>query len=150
MKFTLIIVPVIALTLALGGCNMTRQETGAVVGGVLGGVLGSNVGGGSGKTVATIIGAIAGAAIGGSVGRSMDELDEHRSQHALEHTRTGETYSWKNPDTGNDYSVTPTETWDSSSKRPCREYTTDATIDGRHETVYGTACREDGIWVASN
>lgn len=134
--------------LALSGCSSppTQQEQGMVIGGILGGVLGSQVGRGSGRTVATIVGSIAGATIGGAVGRSMDEADRLKTAHALESVRTGVPSAWRNPDTGNQYTVTPTRTYD-SSQGPCREYVLDAMVGGRPEKVYGTACRQaDGSW----
>ncbi len=134
--------------LALAGCATppTQEQTGMVIGGILGGVLGSQVGGGSGRTTATVIGAIAGAMIGGSVGRSMDDNDRRKAAHALETVRTGVPTQWRNPDTGNQYTVVPTKTVE-SAQGPCREYTVDAVIGGKKDTVYGTACRQsDGSW----
>ncbi len=117
-----------------------------VIGGIVGGVVGSQVGGGRGRTAATIVGTIAGAAIGGSIGRSMDETDRLKAAHTLETVRTGVSSEWKNPDTGNEYRVTPTRTYE-TTEGPCREYTMDARVGGKPETVYGTACRQpDGSW----
>jgi surface antigen len=141
-----------AATLALAACATppTQEHTGMVVGGVLGGVLGSQVGGGSGRTTATIIGAIAGAAIGSAVGRSMDENDRRRTAQVLESSPTGRPTQWRNPDTGHQYTVTPTKTV-ASGGQPCREYTVDAVIGGKQDTVHGTACRQaDGSWKAVN
>nr|VFJ66104.1 MAG: Surface antigen [Candidatus Kentron sp. DK] len=138
--------------LVLAGCNTgpTKEQTGTILGGALGGVLGSQVGGGSGKTAATIVGALAGAMIGGGIGRSMDETDRMRTMRSLETTGTGTPTSWQNPDTGNEYTVTPTNTY-YEADRPCREYSVDATIEGRQEKIHGTACRmSDGSWQASN
>jgi len=135
-----------ALTLAACTTPPTQEQTGMVIGGVLGGVLGSQIGGGTGRTVATIVGTIAGAAIGGAVGRSMDESDRIKTAHALENVRTGVPTHWRNPDTGNQYTVVPTKTTE-SAQGPCREYTVDAVIDGRKEKIFGTACRQpDGTW----
>ena len=117
-----------------------------VIGGVLGGVLGAQVGKGHGKTAAIIVGTLAGAAIGGAIGKSMDDTDRLKTAHALESVRTGVPSTWRNPDSGNDYTVTPTKTYDSATQ-PCREYTIDAQIGGKKEEVYGTACRQaDGSW----
>jgi len=150
MTKQLLILALAGATVISTGCSsITKQDTGTAVGGVLGGVLGSQVGHGRGKTAATIVGVLAGAFIGGSIGRSMDETDRHQASHALENTPTGNTYSWNNPDTGRHYEVTPTRTWEDSSG-PCREYTTEAVIDGKRETLHGTACRKDGKWVASS
>ncbi|MCB1792421.1 MAG: glycine zipper 2TM domain-containing protein [Gammaproteobacteria bacterium] len=136
--------------LVLGGCGSTREQQGNVIGAIAGGVLGSQVGGGSGRVAATIAGTLIGGYIGGNIGRQMDDGDRYRAGQALESTPTNESSSWRNPDTGSSYSVTPTRTYYDES-RPCREYTTEAWIDGRRETVYGRACRQaDGSWLASN
>jgi len=139
---------ILAVTVGISGCTEVKSEnTGQVVGGVLGGVLGSNVGKGSGRTAATIVGALAGAMIGGSIGRSMDETDRLKAQSTLETTPSGKTVAWRNPDSGTDYAVTPTRTYTASNGSDCRDYTTDAWIEGRKETVTGTACRQsDGTW----
>jgi len=84
--------------------------------------------------------------IGGAIGRSMDETDRLRTAASLETVRTGVPSTWRNPDTGNQYVVTPTKTYESASG-PCREYTIDAVIGGKKQKVYGTACRQpDGSW----
>jgi surface antigen len=122
---------------------------------------------------------LAGAAIGGKMGKSMDQTDQMRAQRSLERIPTGRSTSWTNPDTGYEYTVTPTRTYyareaprhahyrDSHAhyrdshyreraqyrevKRPCREYSMDAIIGGRKETIYSTACRTaDGSWEAQN
>jgi len=148
MKVHLRIFTLIAAAALMAGCATTgpREETGMVIGGVLGGVLGHQVGGGRGRTAATIIGTIAGVAIGGSIGRTMDDVDRMRVAATLETTRTGVATTWQNPDTGYDYRMVPTRTYE-STEGPCREYTLDAQIGGRTEQVYGTACRQpDGSW----
>ena len=139
----------VAAVLALGGCQEIRNEhVGMGVGGALGGLLGSQVGGGTGQLAATAAGALFGAYLGGNAGRSMDEVDRMRTHQVLEATPTGQPTSWRNPDTGHTYEVTPTRTYEETG-RPCREYTTEAWIEGRRETVRGTACREpDGSWRA--
>jgi surface antigen len=134
--------------LLVSGCATQgpNEQAGMVIGGVLGGLLGSEVGGGRGRTAAIIAGTMAGAAIGGSVGNSMDEVDRLKTAKTLETVRTGVSSRWVNPDTGNRYEVLPTRTYE-SGEGPCREYTVDALIGGRSETVYGTACRQpDGSW----
>jgi surface antigen len=124
----------------------SKQDQGFIIGAIAGGLLGNQIGGGSGRALATIVGAAAGAAIGGSIGRTMDETDRMNAALALENVRTGVPSSWVNPDTGYEYVVTPTNTYDSGTG-PCREYTMDATIGGKTEQIYGTACRQaDGSW----
>lgn len=152
MQLKPLAVAVLGAILTLGGCATDRanEQAGMVIGGALGGILGNQVGQGSGRTAAIIVGTLAGAAIGGSVGRSMDQTDRLKTAHSLETVRTGVPSSWRNPDTGNQYTVTPTRTYE-SSQGPCREYTLDARVGGVPETVYGTACRQaDGTWRTVN
>lgn len=139
------------LVLTLTGCETptSQQQSGTVIGGVLGGALGSQIGHGSGRTAATVIGTLIGATIGGNVGRSMDQTDRLKTAQALESVRTGRSSSWRNPDTGAQYTVTPTRTRQ-APEGPCREYTVDATVGGQPERVYGQACRQpDGSWRAA-
>lgn len=139
----------LAGTLIIGGCATSagpQEQAGMIIGGALGGLLGSQVGGGSGRTAAIIVGTMAGAAIGGSVGRSMDETDRLKTSLALENVRTGVSTTWRNPDTQNEYAVTPTRTFTTDSG-PCREFTMDAVVGGVPDKIYGTACRQpDGSW----
>jgi surface antigen len=146
-----LVIPLVA-ALTLPGCATQgpREQAGTVIGGVLGGVLGAQVGRGSGRTVAIIAGTLAGTAIGGAVGQSMDDNDRRKVAETLEGVRTGVPATWNNPDTGAQYSVTPTRTYETAGG-PCREFTTDALIGGRRESVYGTACRQpDGSWKVMN
>lgn len=147
MKSLLTMLLAAMLTTSLAGCQMNKQNVGAGLGGVAGGVLGSNVGGGTGRTAAIIGGTILGAMVGGHIGSEMDELDRRRTYETLENTPTGRANSWNNPDTGAQYSVTPTRTYETNNQ-PCREYEMDAYIDGQREVVKGTACRNsNGEWV---
>jgi surface antigen len=125
-----------------------QEQAGMVIGGALGGLLGAQYDGGhqDARTAAIIVGTLAGAAIGGAVGRSMDQVDRIKTSQTLENVRTGVSSSWRNPDTGNLYSVTPTRTYETAGS-PCREYVIKARIGGKPEEVYGTACRQpDGSW----
>lgn len=150
MKTKAPLVILTSLTLLIGCQQPTKQEAGGVIGGVAGGVLGSQVGSGSGRTAAIIAGTLLGAYAGSIIGKEMDENDRYRAQQTLETAPTNQRTSWKNPDTQNEYTVTPTRTYNTSSG-PCREYTTEAIIEGKKEIVYGTACRQpDGTWQAAN
>lgn len=139
----------VAMSVGLAGCaaNQGQKESaGLLIGGALGGLLGSQVKNSDIRTAAIIAGTLAGAAIGGAIGQSMDATDRMMVGQTLEGVRTGVPTAWHNPDTGVDYQVTPTRTFESASG-PCRDYTVDAIIDGRRETVHGTACRQpDGTW----
>jgi surface antigen len=140
---------VLATAIAASGCATyqgPQEQGGMVIGGILGGVLGSEVHDHSVRTAAIIAGTLAGAAIGGAVGRSMDTTDRLRTAQTLETVRTGVPAQWRNPDTGNQYAVVPTRTYETAAG-PCREYTIDAIVGGKKEKVYGTACRQaDGSW----
>lgn len=145
-----IVVPAFLLAACETAPDRQKEQAGSVVGAVVGGVIGSQFGQGSGRTAATIVGAVAGGAIGNAIGRNMDETDRLKAAQALEVSRTGEPVSWRNPDTGHEYTVVPTRTY-KTAQGPCREYTMDTVIGGRAEKVYGTACRQaDGSWQARN
>lgn len=146
-----VITAVLGATLLLAGCSQEtkNEDVGTVVGGALGGLLGAQVGSGSGRVAAAVAGSVVGAMIGGNIGRSMDELDRMKAAQALERTPTGQTSTWQNPDSGNYYAVTPTNTYTSDGGAPCRDYTTEGWIDGKREIIKGTACRQpDGTWRA--
>ena len=130
--------------IGLGSCN--REGIGAVLGGVTGGILGSKIGKGDGKTIATIGGTLIGIFVGSSIGRSMDEADHYCVQHALEHAPNNKAVAWKNPDTGQDYRVTPKKGYNEGGQY-CREYVVNSVVSGQSKKIYGTACRQaDGSW----
>lgn len=143
--------PLLAAALLAAGCAEQRErvdksDAGQILGGVAGAAAGSQVGGGSGRTVAMITGALIGSMVGERIGARMEEDDMQQAGLALETNRTGETSAWENPDTGNEFRITPTQTYDREG-RPCREF------DFRVETARGsdvqerTACRNsDGTW----
>jgi surface antigen len=145
------LLPVLILVagIPLSSCETTSHaEQGEIIGGVLGGVLGSQVGEGRGQTAAIIVGTIAGAMIGRHIGETMDEADRMQTAAALTSARTGEATTWVNPDNGNQYTVTPTGTFE-RSEGPCREFRLDAKVgDQANQDVYGTACLQaDGSWL---
>lgn len=141
---------ILCLAMLVGCVPVNNESVGMVAGGVAGGLLGSQIGGGSGQVAAAATGAFIGAVLGGKIGKYMDKQDQLEVQHALESAPTGKSVSWKNPDSGNRYSVTPTRTY-YHNEQPCREYTTYANIDGKQEKIYGKACRmADGSWRVSN
>jgi len=139
---------VVTAAVVLAGCENppSKEQKGAVAGAVVGGVVGSTIGGGTGRTVAIVAGAVAGGLFGAHIGGKMDEADRLKAAQALESTPTGQTTTWKNPDSGDSYKMTPTRTYEADAS-PCRDFTVDANIDGKPETVKGTACRQsDGSW----
>ncbi len=126
----------------------THGQQGEVIGGVVGGVIGAQVGEGRGRTAAIIIGTLAGSMIGRHIGETMDETDRTRTATVLNHSRSGTVTTWVNPDTGYEYTVSPTRTYEQSSG-PCREFALNATVGGRtDQNIYGTACLQpDGSWL---
>lgn len=152
MKKLVALVACSILSLGLVGCeNMNRQDVGMLAGGLLGGALGTQVGHGSGRNAAIIGGTLLGGFLGSSIGKSMDDTDRLKVQQALEKNRTNQTATWTNPDTGAHYEVKPVRTY--KRKAPtgkpqyCREYLSEATINGEKQKIYGKACRQpDGSW----
>lgn len=129
----------------------TKQNMGSVAGAVGGGVVGSNIGGGSGKIAGTIAGTLLGAMIGSSIGKSLDNADvaayERTSQRAMETAQPGQTLPWRNPQSGNYGSVTPTNYYKNNEGDYCREYTQTIVVGGQKQQGYGRACRQsDGTW----
>ena len=145
MKKIITLIIVALFTISLGGCA-TKEEAGTLSGMAVGAAVGSTLGGGRGRVLAIWLGAVVGAQIGQTIGRYMDEQDRTRTSMILESNRTHQATTWHNPDTGYDYTVTPTRTYE-VAEGPCREFTTDAVIGGKKQQVYGTACRQaDGSW----
>lgn len=138
----------LALTLSSGCETMSQAEQAEVIGGVVGGVVGAQVGEGSGRTIAIIVGTLAGAMIGRQIGETMDDVDRMRTARSLNDSRTGQSTTWVNPDTGYEYTVTPTRTFEESGG-PCREFSLNATVGGQpDQEVFGTACLQaDGSWM---
>ncbi len=139
--------------MSLMGCaNYTpeHKQSRMIIGGALGRLVGSQVGNNEGRTAPDLMGTLAGAVVGSAVGRSMAEVDRLKIAHTLESVRTGVPTSWKNPDSGHQYVVVLTRTYE-ALKGPFRDYTVDAVIAGKMQRVLGTACRQQyGSWQVSN
>jgi len=146
---TAVAVVVLVALLPLCGCETTTHaQQGEVIGGVVGGVLGAQVGEGRGNTAAIIVGTLAGSMIGRHIGETMDDVDRMKTAQTLNNNKTGQSTTWTNPDSGYQYTVTPTRTYDAGGS-PCREFQLDATVGGEpNQDVYGTACLQaDGSWL---
>jgi surface antigen len=143
---------VLFCSFALAGCqNMSNQDAGTLTGAVAGGLLGSTVGKGSGQIMAIAVGSVAGAVIGNAVGKSMDDTDRLKMNRALENNNVGQPAYWNNTKTGTRYQVTPVKNVTVQGNEYCREYQTVATINGKKQKMYGTACRQpDGSWKMSS
>jgi surface antigen len=124
---------------------VSSEVIGGVLGGAVGGVAGSQVGKGTGKTAATIGGAIVGVLVGAAIGRSMDDVDQNCVGRALEYAPDRQRIKWTN-DAGYEYGLVPLRTFQNNGLY-CREYQAVATVGGKPQQVYGTACRQpDGAW----
>ncbi len=139
------------MTFNLTSCSSNSQKDnitlGTVAGAVVGGGAGSLIGQGVGKAVAVGVGIVGGALIGGYIGDHMDSSDNARMNTAMNNT-TYKSTSWTNKKTGYSYSTRPTsETRSMYGYKTCRQFETTANIDGKAQTVTGTACRQpDGTW----
>ncbi len=149
MKMPSKILTILILALLFQGCA-SQKEAGTLAGAVTGAAVGSSVGKGSGRALAIFFGAIIGSELGRTIGEYMDAHDRSRTAYVLEHNKTNEISSWRNPDTTHYYKVQPTVTYQ-TNEGPCREFTVDAQIAGKIQQLYGYACRQaDGSWKMMN
>ena len=135
---------------ACGPDGPNKADTGLAVGAIAGGIIGNQVGSGSGRVLATVAGAVVGGIVGSEIGRAMDKQDQILAQQAemdaLERGRSGERTRWRNPDNGRYGEVIPGTPYRRAGG-DCRDYTHTIYIDGRPQTMRGTACRNpDGTW----
>jgi len=148
-KIILLLLPLVVF--GLNSCaNYTKGQQGAGIGGVSGALIGQAIGR---NTEATLIGAAVGTMLGYIVGNEMDKFDRRELNQAYEYGPSGQSTTWQNPDSGNAYQVIPQPayTQPQSPQRPCRRAEILATIDGRTERTYTTACRNSaGQWELQN
>lgn len=136
---------------SIGGSGISKGDVGGLAGAATGAIVGSNVGKGKGNIAAIAIGTLLGAGIGNEIGSSLDRADmayyNSTSQRAMETAQAGEALPWKNPDTGNSGTITPSNYYQTASGQYCREYTQTINVGGKNVQGHGTACREqDGSW----
>jgi len=146
----------LALALLASSCSTMTQgiedNPKAVLGGLLGAAAGAGIAAAAGGGAGAIVGAAAGGAlIGGFVGNRLDNRDKRMAaeaaQRAFESSNTGQSTVWRNPDSGNSGSVTPTRTYQLANGQYCREYRQTIVVGGEQHQAYGTACRQaDGTW----
>lgn len=157
----LLLLPVLAGALLLSACqnngqgpDMNKQNIGTVLGGIGGAVLGAQFGKGTGQLVGVAAGALAGAYLGNQIGSSLDKADKAAMENASNQATTapiGQPISWRNPDSGNSGTVTPTREGTAKDGSYCREFQQSVTVGGKSEQAYGTACRQpDGSWKVVN
>lgn len=141
---TVLVLLTIAVSLASCAGEYSKGQSGAVMGAAGGALVGQAIGR---STEATLIGVAVGTMLGYIVGNEMDKYDRQQLNYAYETGVSGQQSSWRNPDSGNAYVVTPQPAVQSQSG-PCRRAEIEAVIDGRRETTYSTACRDaSGHWV---
>ena len=144
-------VAVIPLVLtACGQGGLTKQDAGIGIGALAGGVVGNQFGKGDGKVLATALGAVVGGIVGSEIGKSLDDNDRRLAQEAefasLERGQSGVGQPWRNPDSGHYGMVVPGKPY-KRAEQDCRDYTHTIYIDGKPQTMRGTACRNpDGTW----
>jgi len=144
---------IVTVALSLAACSgegMQKQDAGLAVGAVAGGLLGNQFGNGTGKVFATVAGAVIGGIVGSEIGKSMDQQDRMLAQQAelaaLDRGQSGVATPWRNPDNGRYGEVIPSKPY-RRSNQDCRDYRHTIYIDGRPQTMRGTACRNpDGTW----
>lgn len=130
------------------GGALSKANVGVAAGVVTGGLIGSAIGGGTGQVAAIIGGGLLGGILGNEIGSSLDRADrvayDRASHRAME---TGKARRWSNAHTGNRGTITPHKRYRDDEGRYCREYTQIVTVDGKHHSGNGTACRmKDGTW----
>lgn len=151
-KLLLVLLPVIVVSLnSCANQQYNKGQQGAGIGAAGGALIGQAIGR---NTEATLIGAAIGTLLGYIVGNEMDKFDRRELNHAYEYGPSGQATAWKNPDNGNRYQVTPQPAYYPQTQRkdrPCRRAEILATIDGRTQKTYTTACRNSaGQWELQN
>lgn len=124
--------------------QLNRGQSGAAMGAAGGAIVGQAIGQ---DTEATLIGTLVGTMVGYMIGNEMDKYDRQQLNHVYERGVSWQTSTWRNPESGHVYSVTP-QPATTGSYGPCRQAQIEAVIDGQRETTYTTACRDsNGQWV---
>jgi len=148
----------VTIALAVAGCSggpdarVNNAGLGTGTGMVLGGVIGNQFGKGSGRILGTVVGVVAGGIVGNDIGRRLDQRDQALAQQAeydaLERGESGRPRRWSNPDNGRYGEIVPQPPYQRAG-RDCRDYAHTVYMEGRPQTVRGTACRNpDGTWTA--
>lgn len=125
-------------------CTNNYNPLGLLLGGAAGGIVGKQIGKGRGNTAAIIGGAVLGSAIGSGV------YQTNCTEQVIQQVPVGTPISWQDARNQEYYSVTTTNEYRRAG-RYCREYQARATVGGRIQDTYGTACMQpDGSWEVIN
>ena len=151
MKRCALAVALAATVLALAGCEPTIRTAARVVGAIAGGVIGNQFGKGGGKVASTLAGAVIGGIVGNEIGRKLDQRDRELAAagrvRRLGARPSGPPVRWRNPDNGRYGEVIADDDPIARGSVDCRDYLHQVYIDGRPQTMRGTACRNpDGTW----
>jgi len=141
---------ILILSAVITGCENTNQTVGTLGGGALGAWAGSTIGKGRGRVISTAGGAVLGALMGSYIGGQLDQKDKMQAdrtfQNSMEKSKSGQTSTWENPDSGHSGTYRVTNTYENKGQN-CREFQQTIRIGGKIEEGYGTACRQnDGSW----
>jgi surface antigen len=144
---------IIPATLMSGLTACDEKQIGTIAGAAGGAAAGRAIGGdGTGGYVGLIIGVIAGGYLGGKVADWLTNKDKEKmsetTNQTLENGKTGQTYSWVNPDSGNKGSVVAQQSYRNQDGSTCREFSSTVTsLQGENANGAGTACKQaDGTW----
>ena len=133
------------LLMSCANTGMSKGGQGALIGAGAGAIVGQAIGHNTGGT---LIGAAVGGMLGYIVGNEMDKYDRQQLNHVYERGVSGSPNTWVNPDSGNQYQVTPQPAYVGPSNQNCRQAEIIAVIDGKQERTYTTACRDaNGNWI---
>ena len=136
---------VLLLATSCADSTLSKGSQGAIGGAAGGAAVGQAIGR---DTESTLIGAAVGTMLGYIIGNEMDKYDRQQLTRAYEAGPSGRPVAWVNPDSGNSYQVTPQPAYTGAGNQVCRQAEIMATIDGRPEKTYSTACRDAyGKWV---
>ena len=109
-----------AATIVLGGCAGTG---------------GSGAGYGSAEQI-----------VPGAIGQQMSAQDRQQVRDALDRGTNNQPVAWRSAKTGTDYRVTPIRSFVGDGGARCRDFDTQATLDGRFQKIRTTACRSGDGW----
>lgn len=143
MKRMIVIVLIVFMLAGAVSCA-NKAQSGAGMGALAGGLVGSLVAGN--KLTGAVIGAGIGLALGYIIGNEWDKYDQQQMNRTLEHSPSGQTTSWVNPDSGAKYQATPQPAYTQDGK-VYRDVQLKGVVDGKDETVNAKAYRNpDGTW----
>lgn len=138
------LIPMLMLLVLLTGCA-NKAQTGAGLGALAGATIGALTF--NNKVSGAAIGAGTGLLLGYIAGNELDKEDRAQLSRTLEHTPSGTSREWRNPDTDMRYTAVPRPARRDHGRIE-RDVALTATFpDGKTDTVHATAYRApDGTW----